>query len=336
MEKKKLAPSYTKLLGNIGNLLQTARQNVYYQINEVLVKTYWSIGKHVVDFEQKGEARATYGTGLLKQLAEDLTSQFGRGFSERNIEQMRNFYQLFPIPQTLSAKLSWSHYCLLLRIDEPLSRDFYHIETEKEGWSVRELRRQINSALFERLALSKDKEAVLKLAEKGQIIEKPEDSIKDPYILEFLGLEEKSSFTESDLEQRIIDNLGKFLLEIGKGFSFVARQRRITLENEHFFVDLVFYNRLLRCFVIFELKLGELQHQDLGQLQMYVNYYDREIKQADENPTIGVLLCADKKKSVVEYTLPKDNTQIFASQYKLYLPDKRLLREQIKKVIEDN
>ena len=330
---KKHKNKYFSLIDNIGSLLEKARKDVYYVVNKILVKTYWEIGKRIVEFEQSGKERAEYGSGLLDSLSKDLTEKYGRGFSIDNLERMRKFYFIFPKSETLSRKLNWSHYCLIMRLDEKLARSFYAIETEKENWSVRVLDRQINSMLFERIALSKDKKGVLKLAQKGQTIEKAEDLIKDPYILEFLGLEELFKYTESQLEQKIIDNLQKFLLELGKGFMFVSRQQRITLEDEHFYIDLVFYNRLLKCFVIIDLKIGKLTHQDLGQLQMYVNYYDREVKQDDKNSAIGILLCADKKDAVVKYTLPKDNKQIFASKYKLYLPDKKVLQQEIKKLL---
>ena len=330
---KKHKNKYFNLIDNIGSLLEQARKDVYYAVNKILVKTYWEIGRKIVEFEQSGKERAEYGGGLLDSLSKDLTASYGRGFSQRNLRNMRAFYLMFPKWQTVSAKLAWSHYCLIMRLDEELARSFYVKEVEKENWSVRVLDRQINSMLFERIALSKDKKGVLKLAQKGQTIEKAEDLIKDPYILEFLGLEESSKYTESQLEQKIIDNLQKFLLELGKGFMFVSRQQRITLEDEHFFIDLVFYNRMLKCFVIIDLKIGKLTHQDLGQLQMYVHYYDREVKQNDENPAIGILLCADKKDAVVKYTLPKDNKQIFASKYKLYLPDKKVLQQEIKKLL---
>ena len=324
---------YNTLISYIGTLLEQARKHVYSQINQVLVKTYWEIGKRIIEYEQKGKQRAEYGGRLISRLSKDLTEKYGKGFGSRNLEQMRKFYLLFSKTQTLSAKLSWSHYCLIIRIDDELARKFYIKEVESEGWSIRELDRQINSMLFERIALSKDSKGVLKLADKGQIIDKAKDLIKDPYVLEFLGLEESNRYSETDLEEKIITNLEKFLLEIGKGFMFVARQKRITLEDEHFYIDLVFYNRLLKCFVIIELKIGKLTHKDLGQLQMYVNYYNRKVKQDDENPTIGILLCADKKEAIVRYTLPKDNKHIFASKYKLYLPDKKVLEEKVKKIL---
>jgi len=324
---------YNTLISYIGTLLGQARKQVYTQVNQILVNTYWQIGKRIVNYEQKGKQRADYGSRLLDNLSRDLTKLHGNGFSRDNLERMRKFYLTLPNSETLSRKLSWSHYCLIIRLDNPLARKFYIKEIENENWSVRELDRQINSMVFERIALSKDKKGVLKLSQKGQLIEKAEDLVKDPYILEFLGLEESRRYSETDLEEKIITNLEKFLLEIGKGFMFVARQQRITLEDEHFYIDLVFYNRLLRCFVIIELKIGKLIHQDLGQLQMYVNYYNREVKQDDENPTIGILLCADKKEAIVRYTLPKDNKHIFASKYKLYLPDKKVLEEKVKKIL---
>lgn len=332
--EKTITGNYGQLISEIGSLLAEARKTAYRQINHILVKTYWEIGRRIVEYEQKGREKAEYGSRLLNILSIDLTKQCGPGFSRDNLEKMRRFYLLFSNSATLSRKLSWSHYCLLLRIENQLARDFYLLETEKEGWSVRELNRQTTSMLFERLALSKDKKGILQLAKRGQMIEKAGDLIKDPYVLEFLGLEEKNQYSETELEEKIISQLEKFLLELGKGFMFVSRQQRITLEDEHFYADLVFYNRLLRCFIIFELKIGHLTHQDLGQLQMYVNYYDRQIKQPEENPTLGVLLCADKKEAIVKYTLSKDNNQVFASRYKLYLPDKKELEKKLKEILE--
>ena len=324
---------YNNLISSIGTLLEDARKTVYSQINQILVKTYWEVGKRVVEYEQKGKARADYGSKLLDNLSKDLTKLYGKGFSRDNLEKMRRFYSTFPNSETLSRKLSWSHYCLVMRLDNPLARKFYIKEVENENWSVRELDRQVNSMVFERIALSKDKKSVLQLAQKGQIIENAEDLVKDPYVLEFLGLEKLDRYSEIELEEKIITNLQKFLLEMGKGFMFVARQQKITLEDEHFYIDLVFYNRLLKCFVIIELKIGKLTHKDLGQLQMYVNYYDREIKQKEENPSIGILLCADKKEAIVKYTLPENNKQLFASKYKLYLPSKEELEGEVEKLV---
>ncbi|MDP2749853.1 MAG: PDDEXK nuclease domain-containing protein [Nanoarchaeota archaeon] len=325
---------YSSLITDIGILLEHGRRQAYHAVNSILVKTYWEIGRRIVDYEQKGKKRAEYGSSLLDTLSSDLTKQFGKGFSRDNLEKMRRFYQLFKNSETVSRKLSWSHYCLLFRVENELARKFYLTETENESWSVRELERQINSMLFERLGLSNDKNKLIRISRKGQLIEKPKDLVKDPYILEFLDLEEKSIYTEIDLENSIIDNMQKFLLELGKGFMFVDRQKRITLEDDHFYIDLVFYNRILRCFVLIELKIGKLTHRDLGQLQMYVNYYDRNIKSENENNTVGILLCADKKEAIVKYTLPKDNRQIFASEYKLYLPDKKELEIKLKRLLE--
>lgn len=335
--KKGLTPikEYTSLISDIGNLLELGRKQAYKAVNTILVRTYWEIGKRIVEFEQHGKEKAEYGSALLNILSKDLMEKFGKGFSRDNLEKMRKFYSLFKNSETLSRKLSWSHYCLLLRIENDLARQFYLIETEKEFWSVRELDRQVNSMLFERLGLSSEKNKLIKLSKRGHIIEASKDIVKDPYILEFLGLEQKPAYTETDLENSIINNLQKFLLELGKGFTFVDRQKRITLEDEHFYIDLVFYNRILRCFVLIELKIGKLTHRDLGQLQMYVNYYNRNIRSDNENKTVGILLCADKKEAIVRYTLPEDNSQIFASEYKLYLPDKKELQKKLQKLLEN-
>jgi predicted nuclease of restriction endonuclease-like (RecB) superfamily len=316
----------------IRGLLKSARENIVSTINSTMAKTYFLIGKRIVEEEQNGEKRAEYGKKLIKELSKKLTKEFGKGFSERNLEQMRKFYLAYSIPQTLSAefRLSWSHYLILMRMENLDERNFYEIEAVENNWSLRELRRQIDSALYERLVLSRDKEKVKSLALKGQIIEKPEDIVKDPYILEFLGLEEQNSYSENRLETEIINNLEKFLLELGKGFTFVGRQVRFTFDEKHFRVDLVFYNRLLKCFVLIDLKIGEVTHQDLGQMQMYVNYYDRYVKLDDENKTIGIIICRDKNDTLVKMTLPEDNQQIFASRYMTVLPSK----EEFKKIVE--
>ena len=316
----------------IRGLLKSARENIVSTINSTMAKTYFLIGKRIVEEEQNGEKRAEYGKKLIIELSKKLTKEFGKGFSERNLEQMRKFYLAYSIPQTLSAefRLSWSHYLILMRMENLDERNFYEIEAIENNWSLRELRRQIDSALYERLVLSRDKEKVKSLALKGQIIEKPEDIVKDPYILEFLGLEEQNSYSENRLETEIINNLEKFLLELGKGFTFVGRQVRFTFDEKHFRVDLVFYNRLLKCFVLIDLKIGEVTHQDLGQMQMYVNYYDRYVKLDDENKTIGIIICRDKNDTLVKMTLPEDNQQIFASRYMTVLPSK----EEFKKIVE--
>ena len=317
----------------IHELLHKARQNIISNVNSTMTKTYFLIGKRIVEEEQDGNKRAEYGKKLMKTLSEKLTKEFGRGFSQRNLEQMRIFYLRYSISQTVSAefKLSWSHYLILMRMEDIDARNFYEIEAFENNWSLRELKRQVNSSLYERLVLSKNKEKVKELAVKGQIIEKAQDIIKDPYILEFLGLDERSDYSENKLEIEIINKLEMFLLELGKGFTFVGRQVRFTFDERHFRVDLVFYNRLLKCFVLIDLKIGEVTHQDLGQMQMYVNYYDRCVKLPDENDTIGIIICKDKNDTLVKLTLPKDNNQIFASRYTTILPS----LEEFKKIVEE-
>ena len=317
----------------IHDLLHKARQNIISNVNYTMTKTYFLIGKRIVEEEQDGNKRAEYGKKLMKTLSEKLTKEFGRGFSQRNLEQMRTFYLRYSISQTVSAefKLSWSHYLILMRMEDIDARNFYEIEAFENNWSLRELKRQVNSSLYERLVLSKDKEKIKELAVKGQIIEKVQDVIKDSYILEFLGLDEKSNYSENKLETEIINKLEMFLLELGKGFTFVGRQVRFTFDERHFRVDLVFYNRLLKCFVLIDLKIGEVTHQDLGQMQMYVNYYDRCVKLPDENDTIGIIICKDKNDTLVKLTLPKDNNQIFASRYTTILPS----LDEFKKIVEE-
>jgi len=315
----------------IRKIIEDARGNIARAVNTEMVIAYWKIGKEIVDDEQQGKSRADYGRKLLEGIAKRLTDDFGKGFDSSNLWNMRKFYQTYPILDALRRELSWTHYRILMRAEKPEARFFYEIECVKNNWSARELERQKGSLLYERLALSKDKKGLLKLARKGQELASYEDMIKDPYVLEFTGISPQSKLYESKLEQALIDNLSKFLLELGKGFTFVGRQKRITLEGDHFYLDLVFYNTILRCYVIIDLKIGKLVHQDIGQMQMYVNYYDREIKQNDDNPTVGLVLCEDKKDAVVRYTLPKDNKQIFASRYKLYLPTEEELVRELKR-----
>ena len=338
-----------KFYQDISVLLDNARRQAKTAVNTAMVYTYYEIGRRIVEEEQHGQDRAAYGQQLLQGLSEYLTKEFGKGFSLTNLKQFRQFYTVYvndQIGHTVSDQftnlpavstgrkffLSWSHYLKLMRIKNIDERHFYEIEAAKNDWSLSELKRQYDSSLYERLALSSDKEKVFKLAQKGHVVETPADAVKDPYILEFLGLPELPVYSESELETRIIDHLQQFLLELGTGFTFVGRQVRFTFNEEHFRVDLVFYNRLLRCFVLFDLKIGELKHQDIGQMQMYVNYYDRKVKLPEENSTIGIVLCKDKNNAVVEMTLPEDNTQIFASKYETVLPSKaelqNLLNEQ--------
>ncbi|WP_028857122.1 PDDEXK nuclease domain-containing protein [Psychrilyobacter atlanticus] len=318
---------------NISELLQQARKNVNKVINSAMVNTYFEIGRMIVVEEQEGKKRAEYGKKLLETLSKKLTLEFGKGFSERNLKQMRMFYQKYSIGQTLSAqfKLSWSHYIFLCKIDSLEERNFYEIESTNNNWSLRELKRQFDTGLYERLVLSRDKEEIKLLSKQGQLIEKPKNLVKDPYVLEFLGLEGLTKYSENDLETAIINHIEKFIMELGKGFLFQGRQVKFTFDEEHFFVDLVFYNRILKCFVVIDLKIGKLKHQDIGQMQMYVNYYDRYVKLEDENKTIGIIICKNKNDTLVEITLPENNTQIFASRYNTVLPSK----EELKKIVED-
>lgn len=337
-----------KFYEQVIQLFRNAKSSVTAAVNMTMVYSYYEAGRMIVEEEQNGKERAEYGKYILKELSARLTEKLGKGYSYDNLKLMRKFYiefskdqigeTAFPqsenLPKTKEGRkfyISWSHYLVLMRIKNLDERHFYEIETYKNQWSKRELARQYSSSLYERLALSRNKEEVMKLALEGQIIEKPEDIFKDPYVLEFTGFPELAVYSETELETRIIDNLQKFLLELGRGFTYVGRQVRFTFEEEHYRVDLVFYNRLLRCFVLFDLKIGQLKHQDIGQMQMYVNYYDRKIKLEDENPTIGIILCKDKKDAIVEMTLPEDNNQIFASKYQTVLPSK----EELKNIIED-
>jgi len=320
----------TSFIEQVKQLLWEAQKGVVRSVNTIMVQTYFELGKRIVEHEQLGNEQSNYGEYILDRLSKDLSKEFGKGYSKRNLELIRKFYLTYRIAKSpISQSISWTHYLHLMRISNVEERTFYELETVANNWSVRELNRQINSSLFERLSMSKDKKAVLKLAEKGQILEAPSDLIKDPYVLEFLNLPESHVYSETELEQALINKLEHFLLELGKGFTFVGRQVRFTFEEEHYRVDLVFYNRLLKCFVLIDLKIGKLKHQDIGQMQMYVNYYDRFVKLDDENKTIGIILCKDKKDTLVEITLPENNKQIFASKYELILPSKAQLKELI-------
>jgi predicted nuclease of restriction endonuclease-like (RecB) superfamily len=325
---------YNQLIGSIGELLESARTQVVKTINTILVETYWGVGKRIVEYEQEGKKRADYGEIILKKLARDLSFKYGKGFSRSNLQYMRLLYVNYPKCQTLSGKLAWSHYVELLSVSDDLARSFYDKQCVKENWSVRELKRQINSMLFERIALSKDKKGVLNLAGKGQIIEKETDIIKDPYVFEFLRIPEKHQYTEKDLEQRLIDNMQMFLLELGKGFAFVRRQSRITLNNKHFYVDLVFYHTILKCFVLIDLKSGRITHQDIGQMNMYLNYFTNEVSAENDNPPIGIVLGAEKDNILIEYALGGISNKLFVSQYKLYLPNKTQLQQKLKYLLE--
>ena len=321
-----------KFINDIRQIIDTARTQAVRSVDSCRVQMYWHMGKRIFEEEQQGKDRADYGAYLIKNLAKQLEPEYGSGFSARQLERCRQFYRLYPIASTLRTQLNWSQYKMLISIDDPDKREYYELEAINNSWTARETERQINSMLYERLLMSNDKEAVLAVARKERIPQTPLEIIKDPMYLEFLGLERKATYYEKDLESAIITHLQHFLLELGKGFTFVARQKRILLEDDEFFADLVFYNRLLRCFVVIELKTGKLTHQDLGQLQMYVNYYDRMEKTADENPTIGILLCTDKNDTAVKMALPENNKTILASEYKLYLPTQEKLIDEVNSV----
>jgi len=329
---KKELTNIQPLINDIKTLIENAKQKVVRTIDNHRVMHYWEVGQRIFEEEQQGTKRAEYAKYIIKNLSKEIKPLYGSGYSVRQLELMRQFYRKFPNTNALRSQLNWFQYKLLIRISDEDKRGFYIAESIKNSWTGRELERQINSSLFERLLLSSNKKDVLAVTNSERLPQKPSEIIKDPMCLEFLGLEQKSHYYERDLEQAIITNLQSFLLELGNGFSFVSRQQRIHLDGDDFFIDLVFYNRLLQCHVLFEIKTHRLTHQDMGQLQMYVNYYDREIKLERESPTIGVLLCSDKNDAVVKYSLPKDNETILASKYELYLPTeddfKRLLKEK--------
>ncbi len=320
------------LIQDVRQIIETARANAVRSVDFCRVQMYWHLGQRIFEEEQQGKERADYGTYLTRNLAKLLEPEYGSGFGVRQLELARQFYRTYPIANTLRSQLNWSQYRRLIQIDDPDKREYYELESVNNAWTARETERQINSMLYERLLLSNDKESVLAVARKQRIPESPTEVIKDPMVLEFLGLHREASYYEKDLEGAIITHLTEFLLEMGKGFSFVARQKRLLLEDDEFFADLVFYNRLLRCHVVIELKTSELTHQDLGQLQMYVNYYDRNVKLPDENPTIGILLCTEKNDTVVKMTLPEDNKTILASEYQLYLPTTEQLVNEVNEV----
>ncbi|MBQ2814126.1 MAG: DUF1016 family protein [Akkermansia sp.] len=324
--------SLSPILNDLRHIIDTAKLNTMRSIDFCRVRMYWELGQRIVEEEQHGAARANYGSFLLKNLAHRLEKEYGSGFSLRQLERARQFYRTYPNASALRSQLNWSQYKMLISIEDKNKREYYECESANNAWTGRELERQINSQLYERLLLSNDKEDVLAVARRERLPEQPAEVIKDPMILEFLGLERKAKYYEKDLESAILTHIQQFLLELGNGFTFVARQKRLLLEDDEYFADLVFYNRLLRCFVVIELKTGKLTHQDLGQLQMYVNYYDRTEKRPDENPTIGILLCASKNDTAVKMTLPQDNQTILASEYRLYLPSSEEFIREVNEV----
>jgi predicted nuclease of restriction endonuclease-like (RecB) superfamily len=327
--------SYTELIDKIGGLLQQGRQQAVQSVNTILVQTYWYIGQHVVEFEQKGNERAEYGSQLFERLSKDLTQSYGKGFGRSNLLYMRKLYLVFPISGTLSHLLTWSHYYEILKADSELEIGFYSKQCEKERWSVRELKRQMKSSLFERIALSKDKEGVLRLAKEGHCIEKPEDLIKDPFVLDFLNIPQQYQYLESELEEKIISNLQQFIMEMGKGFAFIGRQYRMSIGGKHFYLDLLFYHRILKCFVLVDLKRGEIDHQDIGQMNLYLNYFKKEEATEGDNEPIGIVLGAHKNHILVEYATDSITNKVLLSKYQLYLPDKKMLQNQLDKLLEE-
>lgn len=327
-------PEYGQLIDNIGSLLQTARTQVATTINNILVKTYWKIGRYIVEYEQNGNERAEYGSNLLNRLATDLKKQYGTGFGRSNIHYMRRLYMAFPKVQTLSELLSWSHYVEILKVDDPLEIGFYVKECEKERWSVRELKRQMNSLLFHRVAVSKDKKGVLKLANEGIDFLSPKDILKDPYVLEFVGLPERGIYKEGDVEEEICNNLSRFMLELGKGFAYIGRQYRISIDGRHFYIDLVFYNVILKCYCLIDLKRGEVQHEDIGQMNLYLNYFRHEVCTEGDNEPIGIVLGSHNNRLTMQYALEGISNQLFVSRYQLYLPDREALEKEVYRILD--
>jgi predicted nuclease of restriction endonuclease-like (RecB) superfamily len=325
---------YTFLVQQIGSILNEGRKQAVKQVNNILVETYWNIGKYIVEYEQKGEDKAEYGSELLTSLAKDLKNKFGKGFSKSNIYFMRLFYIKYPIFQTLSGKLSWSHYTELLSISDDLARSFYEKQASIENWSIRELKRQKESVLFERLALNRDKKEILELSKEGQVVSTAKDIIKDPYVFEFLDIPEKHQ-KESDIENALVNKLENFILELGKGFAFIAQQHRITLNNTHFYVDLVFYHRILKCFVLIDLKTTKVTHQDIGQMNMYLNYFKAEENVESDNEPIGIVLAKDKDEILVEYAMGSISNQLFVSKYQMYLPKAEELKAELERLIDE-
>lgn len=331
MANPRLNPDYDRLLQSVGDTLNKGRSAAVLAVNTAMVHTYWEIGRQIVEFEQKGNEKADYGAEVLKRLSRDLTARYGKGFSHSNIVYMRKFYLAFPISQTLSDFLTWSHYVELLKIDDPLERVFYEKESENEHWGVRELKRQMKSMLFHRLALSTDKKEVLRLSREGQIIERPEDILKEPYVFEFTGLPQLPIYEEGDLEEALVNNLSLFFLELGKGFAYIGRQQKMVIGGRTYKVDLVFYHRILKCFVLIDLKRGEVLHEDIGQMNFYLNYYREEMNTEGDTEPIGIVLGAYQDKLVMHYALQNITNQVFVSHYQLYLPNREQLEAEFRR-----
>jgi predicted nuclease of restriction endonuclease-like (RecB) superfamily len=327
-------PAYDRLIKGIGQLLLAGREKAAYEVNSILVQTYWEIGKYIVEFEQGGNEKAEYGAQLFDRLAKDLTAAYGKGFSRSNLLYMRKLYIFFPKRETVSHKLAWSHYFEILKADSDLEIGFYAKQCEKEKWSVRELKRQMKSMLFHRLALSTDKEGILRLANEGHDVQEPEDLLKDPFVLEFLNIPAKHQYLEGELEEKLIENLQQFLLELGKGFAFMARQYRMSIGGRHFKLDLLFYHRFLKCFVLVDLKRGEIDHSDVGQMNLYLNYFKKEEASDGENEPVGILLGAYKNHILVEYATGNISNKVLLAKYQLYLPDKELLEKALNQLLE--
>lgn len=325
---------YHHLIDTIDETYQKAKNNVITAVNSEMLMAYWKIGKYIVDFEQGGKAKAVYGTKLLVNLSKDLVLRCGKGFSRSNLNYMRMLYNKYPICETLSHKLSWSHYYELLKVEDNLAREFYEKQTIQENWTIRELKRQKKTGLFHRLALGKNKEEILELSKKGQIVGTEEDFIKNPHVFEFLNFPENYQYSESDLEKAIIDNLQLFLLELGKGFAFIGRQQRITLNNRHYYIDLVFYHVKLKCYVLIDLKIGEVVHEHIGQMKLYLGYYSKEVNEKADNPPIGLILSEEKDDIMVEYAMLNDSSKLVVSKYQLYLPNIDQLKRRVKEIIE--
>jgi len=326
---------YELLIESIATLLEAGRRQVAQSVNTILVQTYWRVGQYIVEYEQHGKQKAEYGSFLFDQLSKDLTFRCGKGFSRSNLLYMRKFYLEFPKSETVSHVLSWSHYFEILKSDNDLEIRFYSKQCEKEKWSVRELKRQIKSMLYHRIARGKDKKAILNLSSQGQEILQPSDILKDPFVLEFLQIGEHMPYLESELEEKIISNLQHFLLELGKGFTFEKRQYRISIGGKHFYVDLVFYHRILKCFVLIDLKRGEVSHQDVGQMNLYLNYFKKEVNLPEDNAPIGIVLGAHQNQVLVEYAIENIDNQLFVSKYQLYLPDKKLIMTELNKHLNE-